>query len=148
VAQNIYGHRGDDLHREFWELLATGRFHLQQCTTCERHRFPPNNVCPLCHSFRFRWLPVAGTAVVYSYSVIRRAPNEEWAAHAPYILIVAQLAEGPLVLGHLRAIAEFPVEIGTPVKLVVVQATGSRQVYEFEPARHLVKPSRQLPALG
>lgn len=133
MPRNVYGNGDDDLNAEFWKLLVTGRFHVQQCMSCERHRFPPNSVCPFCHSLTCRWLPADGAAAVYSYSLIHRPPNEEWAARAPYFLIAAQLAEGPLVLGHLRAPAEFPVEVGTPVVLVVVQRTGSRPVYEFEP---------------
>jgi uncharacterized OB-fold protein len=148
VPQNVYGNGDDDINAEFWKLLATGRFHTQQCVTCGRHRFPPNNVCPLCHSLAYRWLPVAGPAVVYSYTLIRRAPNEEWAARAPYLLVVAQLAEGPLVLGHLRAAAEFPVEVGTQVDLVVVQASGTRPVYEFKPIQHRIKPSGQRPVVA
>ena len=148
MPQNVYGAGDDDINGEFWKLLATGRFHAQQCVACERHRFPPNNICPMCHSLAYRWLPVAGTAVVYSYTLIRRAPNEEWAARAPYFLVAAQLAEGPLVLGHLRATAEFPVEVGTQVDLVVVQASGARPIYEFEPTRCVVKPSGQRPVVA
>lgn len=133
MPQSAYGNGGDHLNAEFWKLLSTGRFHVQKCLSCEYCRFPPNNLCPSCHSSAYRWLPVAGAAAVYSYSLIRRPPNEEWAARAPYFLIAAQLTEGPLVLGHLRATAEFPVEVGTPVDLVVVQTTGARAVYEFEP---------------
>jgi len=118
-------------------LLSAGRFHLQQCTSCERHRFPPGNVCPFCHSLAYRWLPAAGAAVVYSYTLIHRAPSEEWAACAPYYLIAARLAEGPLILGHLRATAEFPLQIGTPVDLIVVRGAGARPIYEFEPAEHV-----------
>jgi uncharacterized protein len=137
VSQNVYGAGADDLNGEFWTLLAAGRFHLQQCMGCKRHRFPPNNVCPFCHSLAYRWLPAAGAGVVYSYTLIRRAPSEEWAARAPYNLIAARLAEGPLVLGHLRAPAEFPVDVGTPVDLVVVATPGTRPIYEFEPARRV-----------
>jgi uncharacterized protein len=138
VAANVYGQGGDDLSSEFWDLLAESGFHAQQCGACGKYRFPPNNVCPFCHSLAYEWAAICCKGTVYSHTTVRRAPDEEWAAVAPYVLAVVELAEGPLVLGHLQVGAESRVEIGDPVELVVVAHGSGRPIYEFQLARQSV----------
>jgi uncharacterized protein len=132
VAHNAYGHAGDDLSSAFWRLLTSGRFSVQRCDSCGEHRFPPNNLCPVCHSLGYEWVAVSGTGTIFSYTVVRRAPNDEWAARAPYFLIVARLAEGPLVLGHLRVTEGARVDVGSGVHLSVVPRPDQHAIYEFE----------------
>jgi uncharacterized OB-fold protein len=132
LAQNVYGQGSSDLSSEFWDLLAGGDFHVQRCRSCGEHRFPPNNFCPVCHSLEYEWIAVVGDGTIYSYTLVRRAPNEEWAARVPYFLIIGELTEGPLVLGHLQADEGAEVAIGTAVKLAAVPRVGARPIYEFE----------------
>ncbi|GFN25072.1 hypothetical protein ADE_07700 [Achromobacter denitrificans] len=80
--------------RPFWEAAARDRFVLPRCRDCGQCHWYPRSLCPLCGSTRLEWIDAQGTATLYSYSVMRAAPQ-------PYAIAYAQLAEGPLLLTNI-----------------------------------------------
>jgi uncharacterized OB-fold protein len=83
-------------------------------------------MCPNCHSIAFTWAPVSGDATLWTWTIVHRAPKPQFETLVPYCLGVAQLAEGPLVLGQVdtAVLAGAKPEVGLPLTLVVDPAQG------------------------
>lgn len=87
------------------------------------------------------WEPLAlsGRGEIYSFSVIRQAPDG-YEGLGPYPVALVRLAEGPLVTAQLTDCAEDDLAIGMPVEMVTRQMvdTGEDGVlvygYKFRPA--------------
>ena len=79
-----------------WDLLSTGRLHLQRCAMCAQVRFPPGPVCPSCRADRAEWIAVSGRGGVLSWVVFRRQYFD--AIEPPHVVVAGELVEGPIVL--------------------------------------------------
>ncbi|MER6783745.1 OB-fold domain-containing protein [Streptomyces sp. NPDC000658] len=112
----------------FWRYAARGELRVQACADCGEPRFPPRPCCPHCRSFASEWRPVSGRGRIWSYVVPHPPLLPEYAAQAPYNVIVVELAESPrirlvgnLVSGPGAALDSFPpdrVRIGARVQVV------------------------------
>ncbi|MGW2619459.1 Zn-ribbon domain-containing OB-fold protein [Streptomyces sp. NPDC001500] len=112
----------------FWRYAAQGELRVQACADCGEPRFPPRPCCPHCRSFASEWRPVSGRGRIWSYVVPHPPLLPEYAAQAPYNVIVVELAESPrirlvgnLVSGPGAALDSFPadrVRIGARVQVV------------------------------
>lgn len=105
----------------FWGSLDEGTFRVQRCDNDGTYWFPPTSMCPTCHSIAFTWTPVSGDATLWTWTIAHRAPKPQFVDKVPYCLGVAQLAEGPLVLGQVdtTALGDAPPTIGLALRLVV-----------------------------
>ncbi|GAA1598899.1 Zn-ribbon domain-containing OB-fold protein [Streptomyces globosus] len=118
----------------FWEYAARGELRVQACTACGRLRFPPRPCCPHCRSFASHWQPVDGRGRIWSY--VRPHPPllPAYAAHAPYTVVLVELADAPGIrlVGNLVASADAPlgsadpaaVRIGARVRAVFADCGG------------------------
>ncbi|MEU7718343.1 Zn-ribbon domain-containing OB-fold protein [Streptomyces tibetensis] len=112
----------------FWEYAAQGELRVQACAACGEFRFPPRPCCPHCQSFESEWRPVSGRGRVWSYVVAHPPLLPDYAAQAPYNVVVVELEEAPrirlvgnLVPGAGQPLGAFPVEnlrIGARVRAV------------------------------
>ncbi|GAA2221016.1 MULTISPECIES: Zn-ribbon domain-containing OB-fold protein [Streptomyces] len=112
----------------FWEYAAQGELRVQACAACGEPRFPPRPCCPHCQSFDSEWRPVSGRGRVWSYVVAHPPLLPDYAAQAPYNVVVVELDEAPrirlvgnLVTGAGQPLGSFPVEnlrIGVRVRAV------------------------------
>ncbi|MEU5630690.1 Zn-ribbon domain-containing OB-fold protein [Streptomyces rishiriensis] len=112
----------------FWRYAAQGELRVQACADCGEPRFPPRPCCPHCRSFASEWRPVSGRGRIWSYVVPHPPLLPEYAAQAPYNVIVVELAETPrirlvgnLVSGPGAALDSFPpdrIRIGARVQVV------------------------------
>ncbi|MFG2574572.1 Zn-ribbon domain-containing OB-fold protein [Streptomyces sp. NPDC048481] len=112
----------------FWRYAARGELRVQTCADCGEPRFPPRPCCPHCRSFASEWRRVSGRGRIWSYVVPHPPLLPEYAAHAPYNVIVVELAETPrirlvgnLVSGPGAALDSVPpgtVRIGARVQAV------------------------------
>ncbi len=68
------------------------------CWVCRRSFFTPQVVCGRCQSQDWSYLPSASRGVVYSYTVVHRAPTP--AFEPPYILAVVDVYESSGVAPH------------------------------------------------
>jgi uncharacterized protein len=87
-----------DPHRDG---LRDRRLALQRCSGCSRLRFPPGPVCPACGSDHHRWETHAGAATVHSWIRYHRAYLPEYEPLMPYVVVCAQLDDGPRMFGRL-----------------------------------------------
>lgn len=81
----------------FWRYAARGELRVQACADCGEPRFPPRPCCPHCRSFASEWRPVCGRGRIWSYVVPHPPLLPEYAAQAPYNVIVVELAEWPRI---------------------------------------------------
>ncbi|MEU2540165.1 Zn-ribbon domain-containing OB-fold protein [Streptomyces iakyrus] len=110
----------------FWEYAAQGELRVQACGDCGELRFPPRPCCPHCQSFASEWRPVSGRGRVWSYVVAHPPLLPDYAAQAPYNVVVVELDEAPrirlvgnLVTGAGQPLGSLPPErlrIGTRVR--------------------------------
>jgi uncharacterized OB-fold protein len=85
-----------------------------RCQTCNVYVFGPSTYCQSCSSRSMEEVEFAGTAILYSYTVIH-VPPAGWPGRVPYVLGEAELSEGPHVLAEL--IDSEVNEIETGIKL-------------------------------
>ncbi|MEU0423159.1 OB-fold domain-containing protein [Streptomyces canus] len=81
----------------FWEYAARGELRVQACADCGELRFPPRPCCPHCQSFAEEWRPVSGRGRVWSYVVPHPPLLPDYAAQAPYNVVVVELEEAPRI---------------------------------------------------
>ncbi|EDY53561.1 MULTISPECIES: Zn-ribbon domain-containing OB-fold protein [Streptomyces] len=91
----------------FWQYAARGELRVQACADCGELRFPPRPCCPHCQSFEDEWRPVSGRGRIWSYVVPHPPLLPDYAAQAPYNVIVVELEEAPRIrlVGNLVAAA-------------------------------------------
>jgi hypothetical protein len=106
----------------FWQAAAEGRLVAQQCAGCGRLRHPPRPMCPSCHSVEHATVDLAGTGVVYSFSILHHPQNPAFTY--PVVAVLVELDEGVRVLSNLVGIDPGDVSIGLPVEV------------RFEPTRN------------
>ncbi|MEU1076910.1 MULTISPECIES: OB-fold domain-containing protein [unclassified Streptomyces] len=127
----------DDDGAPFWEYAARGELRVQACAApgCGRLRFPPRPCCPHCHSFDSEWRAMSGRGRIWSYVFPHPPLLPEYAAHAPYNVVVVELAEDPLIrlVGNVVAEPDAPLDsvaperlrIGARVQVAFTRADGS-----------------------
>jgi uncharacterized OB-fold protein len=81
----------------FWDYAARGQLRVQACADCGELRFPPRPCCPHCQSFETEWRQVSGRGRIWSYVVPHPPLLPDYAARAPYNVIVVELAEAPRI---------------------------------------------------
>lgn len=81
----------------FWQYAAQGELRVQACADCGELRFPPRPCCPHCQSFETEWHPTNGRGRIWSYAVPHPPLLPEYAAQAPYNVVVVELEEAPRI---------------------------------------------------
>ncbi|SEE97581.1 Zn-ribbon domain-containing OB-fold protein [Streptomyces sp. Ag109_O5-10] len=95
----------------FWEYAARGELRVQACADCGEPRFPPRPCCPHCQSFASQWRPTSGRGRIWSYVVPHPPLLPEYAAQAPYNVVVVELDDAPRV----RLVGNVVTEAGAPL---------------------------------
>jgi uncharacterized OB-fold protein len=121
-----------DDNRLFWEAAQQGRLITQRCSGCGRLRHPPRPMCPSCHSLEYDVLELAGTGVVYSYTILHHPQHPSF--RYPVIAALVDLDEGVRVLSNLIDIAPSEVRIGLPVTVSFESTRDDLAVPVFAPA--------------
>ncbi|MER5196927.1 Zn-ribbon domain-containing OB-fold protein [Streptomyces sp. NPDC002755] len=112
----------------FWRYAAQGELRVQACADCGEPRFPPRPCCPHCQSFASEWRRTSGRGRIWSYVVPHPPLLPDYAAQAPYNVILVELAETPRIrlVGNLVSepgarLDSFPpdrIRIGARVQVV------------------------------
>lgn len=111
----------------FWDATAKGQLLLKQCRDCGEFHWYPRSKCPFCHSLNTTWVESAGTGVIYSYSVMRRAkPN--------YALVYVTLDEGVTLMSNMVDCDFDALAIGQRVKVKFEDTGNDCAVPYFTPA--------------
>lgn len=110
----------------FWDAAGHGRFVLPRCSACGRTHWYPRAICPHCFGDCNEWVEASGDGTIYSYSVMRRAPE-------PYAIAYVTLAEGPTMLTNLVGCDLDALRIGQAVRLRWISTEGGPPVPCFTP---------------
>ena len=96
----------DEESRFYWDGLRAGRFLLQRCGACGRHRFPPMPSCPWCAATGFDVREVDPKGTVYSWVVVHRALTPARADEVPYAVATVDLDVGCRVVARVDGTCE------------------------------------------
>jgi uncharacterized OB-fold protein len=107
----------DDRNRAWF---TSGEIRLQQCRSCERVQFPPEDVCRACGTFELGTKMCAGRGVVESVAVVHHAVHPALRSHVPYAVVLVALDDAPHVrlLGNVLNRPPDEIAIGARVRVV------------------------------
>jgi hypothetical protein len=88
-------------------------------------------MCPSCHGFELEMVDLAGTGVVYSYSLLHHPQHPSF--DYPVIAVLIDLDEGVRILSNLIEVAPEEVRIGMPVEVRFVPTRDEMAVPVFAP---------------
>jgi uncharacterized OB-fold protein len=107
--------RPNELTAPFWDAAARRELVRPLCGACGRSFFTPQIVCPHCLSRDWSYARSSGRGVVYSATVVHRAPFP--GIETPYELAMVDLEEDWTMLSEIVGGAGRPTPIGTPVEV-------------------------------
>lgn len=113
-----------------WESIAAGAMQLQKCDACGTLRYPPGPTCPKCLSTDFKWTPIAGVGRILSWTTFHRQYLPAYPA--PHTVVAMQLAEGPIMIGHVPADQRMRLAVDAPVRMTYVMHADGYQIPSFE----------------
>jgi uncharacterized OB-fold protein len=116
-----------DETRPFWEAAAAGRLLVKRCAACGETHHYPRSICPFCWSDRTEWREASGRGRVYSFSVMRRAPQ-------PYAIAYVTLDEGVTMMTNIVDCDLDAIRIGQAVRVVFRPSDGGPPVPMFTTA--------------
>lgn len=104
-------------YSEFVERMKSGELAGLKCLDCSGYIIPPNAVCPECGSSQLETHSFSKSGTLRAFTVIRVGPT---GFQVPYIVALAELAEGPWVMGNVIDIDPAKADmalIGKPVSI-------------------------------
>ncbi len=85
-------------HREYFDALKEGRLLGLKCRQCGGYTVPPKACCDGCGGTDTEVAGLSGKGEIKTFTVVRVAPE---GLQAPYIVAMAELEEGPWLMGNL-----------------------------------------------
>lgn len=120
------------LNADFYAFCARGELRLQRCSACQTWRHPPRFRCADCGSDAFTWEPVSGRGHVFTWTVTHRPIDPAFTP--PYAVVIAELEEGPRLVGNLRGMEPAELVLGLPIVVEIERASDSIGLLWFRPA--------------
>jgi uncharacterized OB-fold protein len=114
----------------FWDKAKLHELWLPKCIDCGKFFFPPRPFSPFTGG-AVTWERASGRASLASFLIVHR-PSPGYEADAPYIIALAELAEGPRMMTNLPGAPADPaaLAIGAPL-LVTFEARGEMMLPQF-----------------
>ena len=116
----------------YWQAAAEGRFEIQQCGDCGTYRFPPSHLCRNCGSDNTSWVAASGKGTIYSFSVLHRAPTQEFRGRVPYVVALIDLDEGPRMMANIVGDGALECAIGNSVEVCFEDRAEDTKVPQFQ----------------
>ena len=85
-------------YTEFLERMKSGDLTGLKCLDCSGYIIPPNAVCPECGSSQLETHSFSKNGTLRAFTVIRVGPT---GFQVPYVVALAELEEGPWVMGNV-----------------------------------------------
>jgi len=120
------------LNAELYSHWARGELRLQRCGDCGTWRHPPRFLCASCGSDRFTWELAAGRGKVFSWTITHRAVDP--AFEPPYAIVVAELVEGPRLVGSLAGLEPAALALDLEVVVELEPVSDTIALVSFRPA--------------
>lgn len=113
---------------KFVEFLQEGKIYGTKCKECGAIQFPPRAHCLRCLSSNFDWNHLSGSCTLITYTKVEAAPAA-FQEQAPYILGLAELAEGPKVFAWIKSVAEDHILPGMKMRLRTIKLSNGNWTY-------------------
>jgi uncharacterized OB-fold protein len=120
------------LNAEFYAFCARGELRVQRCSACQTWRHPPRFRCAKCGSDAFTWERVSGRGRVFTWTVTHRPIDPAFTP--PYAVVIAELEEGPRLVGNLRGMEPAALVLDLPIVVEIEPASDSIGLLWFRPA--------------
>jgi len=101
----------------YWDACRRHELHIQRCNDCGTHQFYPRIFCSKCSSKAVDWVHASGFGKVLTWSIVRRAISEAYAADVPYVIALIELQEGPVMMSKVSACEPEAVFTGMAVEV-------------------------------
>lgn len=88
-------------HRQYFEGLKAGKLLGLKCQKCGTVTAPPKINCLHCAGTQLEIIELSGRGEIRTFTVVRVAPE---GMAAPYVVAMAELAEGPWLVGNLQGL--------------------------------------------
>jgi len=115
----------------YWEAAAREELVLKRCTACGMSHFPPRHLCPACWSVSLEWTKSSGKGVVYSFTVMQRAPMPAFGQRVPYVVALIDLEEGPRMMANILGDDALQTKIGDHVRVCFETRAGGSKLPQF-----------------
>jgi uncharacterized OB-fold protein len=102
----------------YWEGCREQKLLIQRCSSCGHHQFYPRILCTECTSQQVEWVSACGRGKVVSFTIVRQAISEAYAADVPYVIALIQLDEGPTMMSNVIQSDPESVMVGMPVEVI------------------------------
>ena len=117
----------------YWQGCRDHHLLLQFCAQCKEFQFYPRIICARCASDKLEWVKAAGQGTILTFTIVRRAVSEAYAADVPYVVALIQLDEGPTMMSNIVQCAPEALEIGNPVQVVFEDWSEEISIPLFRP---------------
>jgi uncharacterized OB-fold protein len=115
----------------YWQGLRDGKLLLQQCSSCQTLRHPPQPMCEKCQSIEWNTVESSCQGTVYSYTSIHYPEIPPF--ESPNCIVLVDLDEGARIAAQIEGIKYDAIEIGMRViaDIVEVQEGLSLPVFKL-----------------
>jgi uncharacterized protein len=120
--------------KPFFDGAREGRLILQKCDSCGKFRFPPQQLCDQCGSWKSSFAPVSGRGEVLSFIVVHQVYHPAFAALVPYVVARIRLSEGVVLTSNVIGISPAQVRCGMPVEATFEPVDADITLPMFRPA--------------
>lgn len=117
----------------YWQGCRKHELLLQRCTQCNKFQFYPRIICANCTSENLEWVKATGRGRVLTFTIVRRAVSEAYAADVPYVVALIQLDEGPKMMSNVVQCDPETLVVGSPVQVVFEDWSDEISVPQFRP---------------
>ena len=115
---------------EWWNATRERRLVVQRCNACGAFQHYPRALCTTCGATDLTFDEVTGTGSVVSFTVVHRAPSNQFTP--PYVVALVRLDEGVQLLTNIVAAPE-DVRCDQPVAVVWAALDDGRHLPQFAP---------------
>lgn len=127
----------DSLSEPWFAAAADGRFLIQRSISTGKYQWYPRAHVVGTLATDLEWVEAAGTGKIYSFTIVRKTANAEFAVDTPYVLALVELDEGVRVSTRIvdtpfeRLACDMPVKVvfnhvNDEVTLPYFTAAGTR----------------------
>jgi hypothetical protein len=114
---------------KFIDYLEDAKVCGTKCKECGSLQFPPRAHCTRCLATNIEWKELSGDCTLITFTKVDAAPAA-FAEQAPYLLGLAELAEGPKVFAWIdRKLSEESITIGMKLRLKTSKLSNGNLSY-------------------
>jgi uncharacterized OB-fold protein len=110
----------DGLDAPYWRGTRAHELRVQRCADCGTHRWSPEWICHVCHSFAIDWPAVEPHGVLFSFQRVWHPVTPALAGAVPYVNVLVELphAGGIRMIGNYAGDPLDDLVIGAPMRAV------------------------------